>query len=351
MLDDLDRGLVHALHLDGRAPFSRIAAALGVSTQTVARRYRRLRAEAGLRVVGLPDPHRADRAQWLVRLTATPRAAQDLARALSLRADTSWVKLASGGTEILAVVHTPTGTDAGHSLVLHDIPRTSGITAVSSHYLLHTYLGGPTAWRGRADALTPRQQQQLRPSDGPDTAAHAPATPLPAAPLPTARQRLADTDHGLLRALERDGRAGQTELAAATGWSPATVARRLAELRAVGALFFDVEIDDAAFGATTQAMLWMAVPPAHLDHVATTLAGHDELAFVAATTGPTNLVAQALCPDPAALHRYLTHRLGALDAIRALETSPVLRTVKAAGPVPHPAAAARRTSHGRGPTS
>ncbi|ARF55235.1 Lrp/AsnC family transcriptional regulator [Streptomyces gilvosporeus] len=346
MLDDLDRGLVHALHLDGRAPFSRIAAALGVSTQTVARRYRRLRAEAGLRVVGLPDPHRADRAQWLVRLTATPRAAQDLARALSLRADTSWVKLASGGTEILAVVHTPTGTDAGHSLVLHDIPRTSGITAVSSHYLLHTYLGGPTAWRGRADALTRRQQQQLRPSDEPDAAARTPAAPLPAA-----RQRLADTDDGLLRALERDGRAGQTELAAATGWSPATVARRLAELRAVGALFFDVEIDDAAFGATTQAMLWMAVPPAHLDHVASSLAGHDELAFVAATTGPTNLVAQALCPDPAALHRYLTHRLDALDAIRALETSPVLRTVKAAGPVPQPAAAARRAaSPGRRPT-
>ncbi len=36
--DDLDRGLIHALHIDGRAPFSRIAAVLGVSAQTVARR-------------------------------------------------------------------------------------------------------------------------------------------------------------------------------------------------------------------------------------------------------------------------------------------------------------------------
>jgi DNA-binding Lrp family transcriptional regulator len=61
MLDDIDRGLIHALHVDARAPFSRIGGVLGVSTQTVARRYQRLRAEAGLRVIGLPDPARARR--------------------------------------------------------------------------------------------------------------------------------------------------------------------------------------------------------------------------------------------------------------------------------------------------
>ena len=77
----------------------------------------------------------------------------------------------------------------------------------------------------------------------------------------------------------------------------------------------------------------MSVSPAHLEHVATTLAGHDELAFVAATTGPTNLVAQALCRDPADLHHYLARRLGSLDAIHTLETSPVLQNLKAASPI------------------
>ncbi|MFE2097462.1 AsnC family protein [Streptomyces sp. PTD9-10] len=41
MLDDLDRALIHALHRDGRAPFSRIAGVLGVSARTIARRSRR----------------------------------------------------------------------------------------------------------------------------------------------------------------------------------------------------------------------------------------------------------------------------------------------------------------------
>jgi DNA-binding Lrp family transcriptional regulator len=283
MLDDLDRGLVHALHLDGRAPFNRIAAVLGVSTQTVARRYRRLRAEAALRVVGLPDPRRTGRAQWLARLTASPSTAQDIAHALARRPDTSWVKLASGGTEIVAVVHTPSGTTVAHPLLLRDIPRTASITAVSAHYVLHTYLGGPTAWAGRAAALDADRQRRL-----------APPVPTDAAPP--------EGTEALLEPLSHDGRATIADLAAATGWSPATVTRRLADLRASGTVFFDVEFDDTLYGATTQALLWMSVIPARLDRVAKTLAEHAELAFVAATTGPTNLVAHALCPDPAALH-------------------------------------------------
>jgi DNA-binding Lrp family transcriptional regulator len=318
MLDELDRALIHALQLDGRATFTRIGTALDVSTQTVARRYRRLRAEAGLRVIGLPEPGRAGRAQWLVRLTASPHTAQDLAQALARRPDTSWVKLASGGTEIVAVVLTATVGANAHSLLLRDIPRTASITALSAHYLLHTYLGGPTAWQGRTKVLDARQRRLI--TEGPR-------------PVDRGRGELTDADRDLLAALARDGRASHTELAEATGWSAVTVARRLDELQAGGAIFFDLEISAALLGAGTQALLWMAVEPAHLDRVGAALAGHDELAFVAATTGATNLVAHALCRDPAALHHYLTHQLASLPAIRALETAPVLRTVKAAGPL------------------
>ncbi|MEU5597681.1 AsnC family transcriptional regulator [Streptomyces sp. NPDC020298] len=331
MLDDLDRALVHALHVDGRAPFSRIATVLGVSAQTVARRYRRLRTEAGLRVVGLADPHRAGRTQWLVRLTAAARSAQPIAQALVRRPDTSWVKLTSGGTEITAIIHAPTDDTAGSSLLLRDIPRTGGITAVAAHCVLHTYLGGPVNWRPGAQTLDADQQRALL--DGAEGREHGEGAEN--ADVGDAR-RPGPGDTELLAALEEDGRAAIGELARRTGWSPATVARRLAELRAGGGLFFDVELDAGLFGVRTRALLWMSVRPADLEAVAEELAAHDELAFVAATTGPTNLVAQALCRDPADLHRYLTRRLGALRQIRALETSPVLRTLKAGSPAAMP---------------
>ncbi|MGW0885442.1 Lrp/AsnC family transcriptional regulator [Streptomyces sp. NPDC002671] len=153
-------------------------------------------------------------------------------------------------------------------------------------------------------------------------------------PARPAQQALTPADGDLLAALQRDGRASLTDLAAATGWSAATIARRLADLRAGGALFFDVELDNTLLGVTTQAMLWMAVAPAHFEHVARILAGHHELAYVAAVTGPSNLVAEVLCPDPTALHRYLIEKVGAVEAIRSLETAPVLRMVKAIAPLP-----------------
>ncbi|WP_034278962.1 Lrp/AsnC family transcriptional regulator [Actinospica robiniae] len=320
MLDELDRALVHALRIDGRAPFNRIAAALEVSPQTVARRYQRLRAETALRVVCVVDAHQAGQAQWLLRLTASPHSAQDLARALVRRPDTSWVKLTSGGTEITAIINTSTNPGE-HSLLLRDIPRTASITAVSAHYLLHTYLGGPRYWRGSYRVLTENQERLLK-QDG----------ELEPAPPQSPGTSLTAADHELLAALQRDGRATHAELATLTGLSAVTVARRLEDLQARGVVFFDVEIDPALLGAPTQALLWMSVAPAHLHSVATTLAAHEELAFVAATTGPRNLVANALCAGPADLHHYLAHRLGALPAIHTMETAPVLQTLKSAGP-------------------
>ena len=224
--------------------------------------------------------------------------------------------MTSGGTEIVAIVSSPAGDQGSPSLLLRDIPRTSGTTAVSAHCLLHTYLGGPSAWFGRAQALDDDQQPRLQPpSTGATAAASNTADPAPWTP----------TQQRLLEALGRDGRASYADLATATGRSPATVARLLAELRAAGAIFFEVDIDDAQLGVGIRALLWIVVAPASLDHVGRALAGHPELAFVAATTGRTNLVAQALCPDPAALHRYLTGPLATLDAIRTVETTPSSR--------------------------
>ncbi|MFB7617100.1 Lrp/AsnC family transcriptional regulator [Kitasatospora sp. NPDC056181] len=340
-LDDLDRGLIHALHVDARAPFTLIADVLGSSTQTVVRRYRRMHAEGGLRVVALPTPSSTREHQWLLRLTAATRTAHDIAVALSRRPDTSWVRLTSGGTEIVAIINTaPSGPDA-HSLLLRDIPRTTGITGVSAHYLLHTYLGGPTAWRGRVSTLTPEQEARLRAHDVPGGVT-AEATGGVTADVTggasagatgditgDAPYTLTDADLRLLAVLREDARTSYADLAAATGSTPSTVARRLTELRARGALFFDVDIEPAVLGATVSALLWMQVAPSRLDEVATTLAAHDELAVVAATTGSTNLVAHALCRDAEALHHYLTRRV-ALDAITRIETAPVLRTFKAA---------------------
>ena len=70
--DDLDRGILHALQIDARAPFRRIGEVLGVSDQTVARRYARLRDRRAMRVLGMSDPAVVDEQQWLFHLRVAP---------------------------------------------------------------------------------------------------------------------------------------------------------------------------------------------------------------------------------------------------------------------------------------
>ena len=83
-LDEIDRQLLHALIVAPRASFRVLAAALGVSDQTVARRFRRLVETADLRVTGLVHGPRAGWVDWMVRLQVAPGSAQRIADSLAM---------------------------------------------------------------------------------------------------------------------------------------------------------------------------------------------------------------------------------------------------------------------------
>ena len=319
--DSLDRQLVHALQLDGRAPFSRIAEALGVSDQTVARRYSRMRGEGVLHVLGLTSPAALGETQWIIRVQCTPDAAASVAEALARRDDTSWVSLSSGGTEINCMTRAESG-QGGNSLLLQRLPRTPSVVAVTAYCILHTYFGGALSLVNKSDTLTPEQAGLLRPDPQPAVATEAVAV------------QLDDADQRMLALLERDGRTGLAELAAASGRSQTSVRRRMAELQETGVLYFDVNFGRQIFGLDNAVLLWLSVSPSRLAETGRALAEHPEVAFVCATTGPSNLHAVVICSDIPSLYTYLTTRIAALDAVRQVETTPVLRRVKSAASLP-----------------
>ncbi|WP_238014306.1 AsnC family transcriptional regulator [Dactylosporangium sp. AC04546] len=320
-LDDLDRQLAHALQVDGRASFSDIAAVVGASDRTVARRYRRLRSAGALRVVGLPDAAVLGHVDWQVRMRCTPDAAAPVAAALARRADTSWVSILSGGTEINCITRTRADQQDG-DLLLQRLPRSTRVTGVTAHCILRA-VAGTSGWPGRTDALDAAQVRALTPddTDGPDGPDGAPAE----------RVMLSATDNELLAALARDGRAGYPELARTTGWSETTVRRRLAELRRSRVLYFDVEIDPRLLGYAAEATLWLTVAPAALTALTAALATHPQVAWAAAVTGPANVTASVICTDLDELYDYLANRIGALAGVTAAESAPVVRRVKGAG--------------------
>ena len=314
--DQLDRCLVQALQLDGRLPFSRIAEVLGVSDQTVSRRYTRLRTEGAVRVIGLTEPEVLGEVSWLVRVQCTPDAATKVAQSLARREDTAWVTLASGGTEINCLTRSQLGQDAD-ALLLQRLPRTPSVVGVTAQCVMHTFFGGSQGLSNKSDSLTEEQVRALEP-----------APPGPAAPGPVV---LDDGDRRMLAVLGQDGRADLAELAAATGWSQSTVRRRMAQLRGCGALYLDLDYNFRIFGLGARALLWLTVAPAQLAAAGQALAEHPEVAYACATTGATNLHAVLLCKDIHSLYMYLTTRIAALPAVRQAETAPILLSLKGAG--------------------
>lgn len=286
---------------------------LGVSAQTVTRRYSRLRATGSLRVLGRTHPQAVGDEEWFLRVTCAPDATEQVARALARHDETVWTHVTSGGTEIVCTTRNPEGAEP---LLLRNLPKTPRVTSIAAHCLLHTYYGEQQNPVEKAAALTQAQVSAL----------HVPSGPA----VPTT---LDDTDRALLDVLHDDGRAGNRELAAAASCSASTAQRRVAELRRAGVLYFDLDYAPQVLHHNRLAMLWATVRPAHLESAGHALAGHAEVAFAASTTGTTNLYAAVSTKDNRALHTYLTGPVATLPGLTHLEIVPVTRTLKRAGVV------------------
>ncbi|MBT2224817.1 Lrp/AsnC family transcriptional regulator [Nonomuraea sp. NEAU-A123] len=316
MFTDLDRQITHALQVDARAPFSRIGEVLGVSDQTVARRYARLRSAGLLRVVGLANPLLTGHVHWFLRLRCAPGAAPPMAEALARRDDTSWVYLTSVGTEIFCAVRAQPDESGGEEL-LKRLPHTPRLLSVEAHRVLHLFYGGSLSLLEKYPALSEEQVERLK--------EHVePATPLVDLELTAADRRI-------LAVLRHDARVPITRLVSETGMSAITLRHRMAALRLSGAMYFDVEFDPRLFGLGLRTIIWLTVSPANLKSIGQALAGHRETAFVVATTGSSGLCVSVSCEDGAALYDYLTSRVAPLRGIHHLETAPVLRAVKYGG--------------------
>jgi DNA-binding Lrp family transcriptional regulator len=332
-LDDVDRQIIHLLTIEPRASFRVIAAVTGISDQTAARRYRRLSEHAGLRVLGVLNGAQLGWVEWFLRLQTTPGSADSIADALARRPDTKWVRLASGGTEIICVVEArdPEQRDA---LFLRGLPGSRRVVQISAHSMLHDFHPGP--WQAITSALSEAQLAAL--SGGADPpGAHFSWAPGDASSLDResalVRTPIGPDDEPLLAELARDGRASHAALAAALHWHESTVRRRMDELRRAGLLVFEVDLDDRVLGQNMQAMFWLSVEPSRLEATGRALASHPEIPFAAATTGPSNLVASAVFRDTRHLYQYLTGELAALPGVSSVQTAPIIRTLKRTGSV------------------
>ena len=96
-LDEIDKSIIDNLALNGRMPFERIAKPLGVSTETIARRYEKLKQNGDLKVVIQIDPTKIGYFAFAVFLLSFSKGVlSEIIEKLSLTNDVNFIIKAAG---------------------------------------------------------------------------------------------------------------------------------------------------------------------------------------------------------------------------------------------------------------
>ena len=306
-LDDLDRRIVGALQVDGRASWRRIAEVLDAPVSTVTRRGYALLASGAVRVVALP----ASTTTAIMEITTTPQRVDAVARALAARPDTIFVYTLSAPTRIV-VEEQQLSAGALARAVIEEIPAIDGVTGVSASPILD-YYRTLTSWM--PGLLSQDEVAALNPDFG-----RLPPDDIP----PTT-----DADQQILAILERDGRAAVTDIAAALGQSEPSVRRRLSGL--IGTKI-DVRavVAPSLLGLDVSAFLWIWATTGSVATVAKQIVASEYVRYAAMTMGEHQLVVDVAVRTLDEFRSFITDQPWTA-AVESIRSSPVLAAYKRSG--------------------
>jgi DNA-binding Lrp family transcriptional regulator len=310
--DDLDRRIVAALMVDGRASWRRIAGVLEVPERTVTRRGTVLLESGAVGIHALADPHRTGRGDpFVVSFACQPASVWSACAAVARREDTITAYLLSGRHQCLADIWCPEGRQA--QLFLHELGATPGVTSLDVAPVLR-YIQTLTTWD--PGVLEPAQVEALRVGD------RISAWPQFSDPVHLDRE-----DRTILRALVEDGRRTFEELGRLAGVSEQTAARRVEALRSSSLVTLRAVVDPRLLGLPVAALLRLKVPPRRIDDVADQLANSPYVRYAALVMGDHQIIADVRLPSKDALRQLLT---GAewTDGVESLDSSLILEVLK-----------------------
>jgi DNA-binding Lrp family transcriptional regulator len=315
-LTELDRRLVAALQLNGRASWTQVARALGAPESTVARRGQQLIDSGLVGVTGVLDHLRCGLGiSLMVRMRCRPGTATAVAAALTELPEARFVTVVTGSADVAAEIVVRDHHDVTRVLV-DGLPSAGDITDTESMMVVRKF-SAVEEWD--TGLLPPDAVARLRPPRA-RTGHREWSEP----------ERLTEQEFAIARLLAADGRASYAQLAAASGVSESTAARRVESLVRRGCLRFRTLFETPLIGLGIEFMQWLEVEPGELENAGAQLAKKPSTQYVSATTGRFNLCLHGVLPGYGDLYRYLTEVVGALPGVRAADMTLQTRTLKRA---------------------
>lgn len=290
--DDLDRRIVAALMVDGRASWRKIATALDAPERTVTRRGTRLFESGAVAIHALADPHRTRRGDpFVVTLTCAPTSIWATCSAIARREEAVTTYVLSGNNQCLADIWCPEPKQ--NQLFLHELGATPGVVGLSVSPVLR-YIQTLTTWD--PGLLEDDVVDALRVGE-----------PIDAWPQFTDSVPFGREDRTLARALAEDGRRTYEELGRLCGVSEQTAARRVDAMRRDALLTFRAVFDPRLIGLPVAALLRLRVPPSRVEHVAQRMARSPHVRYAAMVMGDRQIVADVRVESKDSLRRLLTN--------------------------------------------
>lgn len=304
----LDRRIIAALQVDGRANWTEIADRSGSSLATVTRRGQQLFASGAVRV-GVSSNINSPGANDLFVLRIGCRAGTQMrvARALAKRTDLRFLALVTGSSDLFAEL-TCSRAESLHMRLINEIQGIDGVETCQTDLVLHTY------------KITQTWAQELIPVDGQD--------PVGAAePHSCDPSHLDETDHRILALLHEDGRASFRSVADELGVNESTVRRRFEAMRERGCAWVLTIVAAPALGYESELILNISVIPSRLDAVAQKLATYVGVRYLAATLS-CSLVCEVIMPSTEDVYEFVTQGLGKIEGVLGWSANVELLTVK-----------------------
>jgi len=136
------------------------------------------------------------------------------------------------------------------------------------------------------------------------------------------------TDREIVRALQRNGRSANTDIARKLGLTETTIRKRIARLVDEGLVHIVAVPTPQAVGVTMSAIIGVSVNLGDLDTVSRTLAKLSEVRYLGVSTGRYDVILEAFFNDSEHLLSFVANELGALQGVTSVETSIILRVDK-----------------------
>lgn len=271
-----DQTLINALQVSPRATWVTLSRVLGVSAETLERRWVRLSSSGQAWVSAAPGSRLAtDACLAYVGVSCAPAQTATVAQSLAQEPEVLSVEVTTGRYDLLLTVSTPDLPSMTRFLI-ERIDIVAGV--LKTHAMLSTAIFKVgTEWR--LQSLSNDQVQQLTLAERMSTW--------------QGLSSLTELDRTLRDALIADGRLTASELARRTGVSRNTAQRRMDWMIRSGAIGIRCEIAGAAFGWHVSASFGVEVPPDELVTVCRGIARSRHVRLVASVADRPNVIVTA----------------------------------------------------------